>query len=69
MTVKELNELIAHGAAQPGVHEVEEMMSLARLLDEQAHEFAGITLTSFTTTATSSGAGSVMPAADHADLG
>ena len=68
MTIEELKELIAHGAAQPGIYELEEMMRLAQLLDEQARAFAGITATSFTTTATSSGA-IFIPAAAHADLG
>jgi len=40
MTINELNDLIARGAAQPGVHEVQEMMRLGHMLDEQARELA-----------------------------
>jgi hypothetical protein len=70
MTVDELNELIARGAAQPGISELQEMMRLGRMFDEQAREFAGINAVSFTTTATSTGADSVMPpVAVHANVG
>jgi hypothetical protein len=40
MTIEELNDLIARGAAQPGIREVEEMMRLSRALDEQARELS-----------------------------
>lgn len=38
MTVEELNDLIARGAAQPGVRDVEELMRLGQELERQARE-------------------------------
>jgi hypothetical protein len=72
MTVQELNDLIAHGAAQPGVNDVVELMRLSQELDRQARELVEIYgAVSTSAVAGSSGiVGSVEPtAADHAKLG
>jgi hypothetical protein len=66
MTIAELNDLIARGAAQPGVREVEELMRLTRELDEQTRGLADIYATAITTTASSN---SMKPLAAHADVG
>ena len=49
MTINELNDLIARGAAQPGVRDVEEMMRLAWTLDQQSRELAALYSGSFST--------------------
>ena len=70
MTINELNDLIARGAAQPGVRDVEEMMRLAWTLDQQSRELAALYSGSFSTVASGS---SLIPAARptsaHAHLG
>ena len=67
MTTQELNELIARGAAQPGVSDVVELMRLSQDLDEQARNLADLYATTTPTAASSS---SVTPAAiTHANLG
>jgi hypothetical protein len=38
MTIEELNDLIARGAAQPGVKDALELMRLGQELDRQARE-------------------------------
>jgi hypothetical protein len=38
MTIEELNDLIARGAAQPGVRDALELMRLGQELDRQARE-------------------------------
>ena len=42
MTIDELNDLIARGAAQPGIRQIEEMMRLCSALDYQARDLAAI---------------------------
>jgi hypothetical protein len=72
MTIEELNDLIARGAAQPGVNDALELMHLSQQLDRQARELVEIYgAVSTSAAADSSGvAGSVRPtAADHAKLG
>jgi hypothetical protein len=64
MTTQELNDLIARGAAQPGVREVEELMRLARELDDQVRSLAELYATAQPVTASSS---SMTPA--NANLG
>jgi hypothetical protein len=52
MTTEELNDLIARGAAQPGVTEAMELMRLGEELNRQARELVdlyGVTLTSAVT--------------------
>jgi hypothetical protein len=69
MTIQELNDLIARGAAQPGVRDVEDLMRLGLELDQQARALADIS-GSMTAVASSSGVTSVTPTdAAHADLG
>ena len=67
MTIVELNELIERGAAQPGVHEVEELMRLTQELSEQARNLADLYAT--TTPATASSTSVTPPLAVHADVG
>jgi hypothetical protein len=38
MTIEELNDLIARGAAQPGVRDVEELMRIGQEFSRQARE-------------------------------
>jgi hypothetical protein len=40
MTIEELNDLIARGAAQPGVRDVEELMRIGQEFSRQARELA-----------------------------
>jgi hypothetical protein len=40
MTIEELNDLIARGAAQPGVRDVEELMRIGQEVSRQARELA-----------------------------
>ncbi len=71
MTIQELNDLIARGAAQPGIREVEEMMRLCLALDEQARGLAAMYATeSVSTVSSSSDLGLVRPiAVSHAHMG
>jgi hypothetical protein len=71
MTIQELNDLIARGAAQPGIREVEEMMRLSWALDEQARDLAmAFAAGSVSTVASSSDVRWVRPASTpHADVG
>jgi hypothetical protein len=58
MTIQELNDLIARGAAQPGVRDVEELMRLGQELDRQARELMeiyGVVSTSTVTASSSAG--------------
>jgi hypothetical protein len=72
MTIEELNNLIARGAAQPGVRDALELMRLGQELDRQAREFLELYgAVSIHTVAASSGiVGPVKPTpANHAHLG
>ena len=71
MTIQELNDLIAQGAAQPGIREIEEMMRLSWALDEQARDLAAaLAVGSVSTVASSSDVRWVRPASvPHADVG
>lgn len=70
MTVNELNELLARGAGQPGVREVETMMRLGWMLDQQARELSALyTGSSAVTVASNSGMGTEPSAAANANLG
>jgi hypothetical protein len=71
MTIQELNDLIARGAAQPGICEIEEMMRLCWALDEQARDLAALYAGGPTfTVASGTDVGSVLSAApSHANLG
>src|SRR5262249_11301294 len=71
MTIEELNDLIARGAAQPGIRQIEEMMRLSWALDEQARDLAMALATgSISTVASSSDVRWVRPASTpHADVG
>lgn len=70
MTVAELNDLIARGAAQPGVREVEEMMRLGMMLEEQARQFEMLHRSSLVSTSSGSGYNFVEPpATPNADMG
>jgi hypothetical protein len=69
MTIEELNDLIARGAAQPGIREVEEMMRLCFALDEQARDLAALYGGSVTTVASSTDVASLAPTIRHAHLG
>jgi hypothetical protein len=40
VTAQELQTLLDRGAAQPGIHEVEEMMRLSLALEQQARDLA-----------------------------
>jgi hypothetical protein len=70
MTIQELNDLIARGAAQPGVYDALELMRLGQELDRQARELAelygGVSIS--TVSADSGGVGSLTPP-NHAHLG
>jgi hypothetical protein len=72
MTIEELNDLIARGAAQPGVNEALELMRLGRELDHGARELLELYGTvSISTVAAHSGIVGLMEptAANHAHLG
>ena len=69
MTIEELNDLIARGAAQPGIHEIEEMIRLCRALDDQARDLAALYGVGVVTTVASSTELRSLPAATHAHLG
>jgi len=70
MTMQELNDLIARGAAQPGIREVEEMMRLSWALDEQARDLATALAAGSVSTASSTDVRWVRPAStQHADVG
>ena len=70
MTARELQDLIDRGAAQPGIHEVQEMMRLTLALDQQARELASLyTAESVTTVSSGSGVGAMPATMRHADLG
>jgi hypothetical protein len=71
MTIEELNDLIARGAAQPGVSDALELMRIGQELDRQAREMVelyGAVLTS-TVTGSSGVVGPAEPTANHAQLG
>ena len=42
MTINELDDLIARGAAQPGIRDIEEMMRLCWALENQARDLAAV---------------------------
>ena len=68
MTIEELNDLIARGAAQPGVYDALELMRLGQELDRQARELLQLYgAVSISTVGASSGGGvgSVEPTATH----
>jgi hypothetical protein len=71
MTIQELNDLIARGAAQPGIREVEEMMRLCWAFNEQARDLAALYAAGpVFTVASGTDAGSILSAApSHANLG
>jgi hypothetical protein len=71
MTIQELNDLIARGAAQPGIREIEEMMRLTMALDEQARALAELYgAGSVSTVASSTDIRSTLPTArSHANVG
>jgi hypothetical protein len=70
MTAQELQTLLARGAAQPGIHEVQEMMRLTLALEQQARDLASLYTAELTTVSSGSGIGVPIPAAvRHADLG
>jgi hypothetical protein len=73
MTIQELNDLIARGAAQPGVHEAVEVMRLSQELDRQARELVEIYGAVSTSAMTSSSgvvtSGETTAAGNHAKLG
>jgi hypothetical protein len=74
MTIAELNDLIARGAAQPGVNDALELMRLGQELDRQARELAELYGVVSITTVSANSSGIVGPfseptAADHAHLG
>jgi len=74
MTIEELTDLIARGAAQPGVNDALELMRLGQELDRQARELAELYgVVSITAVSNSSGVvGSFSErtsAADHANVG
>jgi hypothetical protein len=70
MTGQELQDLIDRGAAQPGIHEVQEMMRLTLVLEQQARDLALLYTAELTTVSSGSGLGVPTPTATrHADLG
>jgi hypothetical protein len=69
MTVEELNGLIARGAAQPGIREIEELMRLCRALDDQARDLVALYGAGVVSTAASSTEVRSLPAATHAHMG
>jgi hypothetical protein len=72
MTINELNDLIARGAAQPGVADAMELMRLSQDLERQTRDFVEI-YGSVSTSAVTSSSGIIGPiepqAAPHANLG
>jgi hypothetical protein len=68
MTIQELNDLIARGAAQPGVSDAVELMRLSQQLDRQARELVEI-YGAVSTSAVTSSSGVVGFVTDHAKLG
>jgi hypothetical protein len=74
MTIEELNDLIARGAAQPGVNDVIELMRLGQELDRQARELAdlygAVSITAVSASSSGLVGSSLEPTtADHAHLG
>jgi hypothetical protein len=69
MTIEELNGLIARGAAQPGIRELEELMRLSRMLDDQARDLAALYGSVSVSTVASGTDLRSQPAVTHADLG
>jgi len=70
MTSQELNDLIARGAAQPGVRDVEELMRIGQELSQQARELVELYGSVLIATAsTNSGLVSSPAVADHAHMG
>jgi len=72
LTIQELDDLIARGAAQPGVNDALELMRLGQELDRQARELAELygAVSITTVTANSGVVGSTEPtAANHAHVG
>ncbi len=70
MTVAELNDLIARGAAQPGVRDVEELMRLSQQLDRQARELSNLYAVPISSVTSDRSVASALPTdAAHAHLG
>jgi hypothetical protein len=72
MTIEELNDLIARGAAQPGISDILELMRLSQMIDRQARDLVELygAVSTTTVSANSGLIGSPEPtAADHAHLG
>jgi hypothetical protein len=71
MTIEELNDLIARGAAQPGLNDVLELMRLGQELDRQARELVELygAVSTTVVSANSGLLGSTEPADNHAHLG
>jgi hypothetical protein len=72
MTIDELNDLIARGAAQPGVRDAEQLMRLSEQLTRQARELAELydVNAAYTAAAGTGVVGQVEPTATtHAHLG
>lgn len=71
MTIEELNDLIARGAAQPGLNDVLKLMRLGQELNRQAYELVELygAVSTSTVSANSGFVGSTEPAANHAHLG
>jgi hypothetical protein len=72
MTIEELNDLIARGAAQPGVNDALALMRIGQDLDRQARELLELygAVSISTATASSGVVGSAEPtAANNAHMG
>ena len=70
MTIQELNDLIARGAAQPGIRDVEHLMRVADELNQQARDVAYIYGSVYVASSSGTGVTSFEPTgAAHADLG
>jgi hypothetical protein len=71
MTIDELNDLIARGAAQPGVADALELMRLGQELDRQARELQEL-YGAVSTTTVMAGSGEIASApstTNHAHMG
>jgi hypothetical protein len=69
VTINELNELIARGAAQPGIRDIEELMRISNELNQQARTFAHLYGSVYVASSGSGVASVEVTDATHANVG
>lgn len=66
--IEEFNDLIGHGAGQPGIRDIEEMMRMCWALDNQARDLAALYGVGSVSTVASSTGSRALPFIVHADV-